>query len=54
MTVVGMDWLARRLADAAEPTIMLYVEADNGAAVRTYERLGFTVHSTDTAYAHAR
>ena len=54
LTVVGMDWLARRLADAAEPTIMLYVEADNGAAVRTYERLGFTVHSTDTAYARAR
>jgi len=54
LTVVGMDWLARRLADAAEPTIMLYVEADNDAAVRTYERLGFTVHSTDTAYARCR
>ena len=51
LTVVGMDWLARRLADAAEPTIMLYVEADNGAAVSTYERLGFTLYSTDTAYA---
>ena len=53
LTVVGMDWLARRLADDAEPTIMLYVEADNGAAVRTYERLGFTLHSTDTAYSRA-
>lgn len=51
LTVVGMDWLARRLADALEPTVMLYVEADNAAAVRTYEQLGFTVHSTDTAYA---
>ncbi|MGD9619569.1 MAG: mycothiol synthase [Mycolicibacterium sp.] len=60
LTLVGMHWLARRLAgtgDAGgaaktgEPTVMLYVEADNGAAVRTYQRLGFTVHSTDTAYA---
>ena len=32
---------------------MLYVESDNTAAVRTYERLGFTVHSVDTAYAAA-
>ena len=31
-----------RLADSAEPTVMLYVESDNVAAVRTYERLGFT------------
>ena len=30
---------------------MLYVESDNTAAVRTYERLGFAVHSVDTAYA---
>jgi len=51
LTAVGMDWLARRLADAAEPTVMLYVESDNTAAVRTYERLGFAVCSTDTAYA---
>lgn len=51
LTVVGMTWLAQRLADTAEPTVMLYVESDNTAAVRTYERLGFTVYSTDTAYA---
>lgn len=51
LTVVGMQWLARRLAAAAEAAVMLYVEADNAAAVRTYERLGFAVHSTDTAYA---
>ncbi|MDZ4233058.1 MAG: mycothiol synthase [Dietzia sp.] len=51
LTAVGMAWLAQRLADAAEPTVMLYVESDNTAAVRTYERLGFTVYSTDTAYA---
>jgi mycothiol synthase len=30
---------------------MLYVEADNIAAVRAYQRLGFTTHSVDTAYA---
>ncbi len=51
LTAVGMAWLAQQLADAAEPTVMLYVESDNTAAVRTYERLGFTVYSTDTAYA---
>ena len=31
---------------------MLYVEADNSAAVKTYERLGFTVFSVDAAYAN--
>jgi mycothiol synthase len=30
---------------------MLYVEADNSAAVKTYQRLGFDVFSVDTAYA---
>jgi mycothiol synthase len=30
---------------------MLYVESDNTAALRTYQRLGFTQHSVDTAYA---
>jgi mycothiol synthase len=51
LTGVGIDWLGRRLADAPDPTVMLYVESDNVAAVRTYQRLGFTVHSVDTAYA---
>ena len=32
---------------------MLYVESDNVAAVRTYQRLGFTTYSVDTAYAPA-
>ncbi|BBY64705.1 mycothiol synthase [Mycolicibacterium helvum] len=32
------------------PEVMLYVEADNTAAVKTYERLGFAVSSVDTAY----
>jgi len=53
LTVVGLQHLARRLASATDPTVMLYVESDNTAAVRTYQRLGFGVHSVDTAYAAA-
>ncbi|MEE3752525.1 mycothiol synthase [Mycobacterium intracellulare] len=51
LTAVGIEWLARRLAEATDPTVMLYVESDNVAAVRTYQRLGFTTYSVDTAYA---
>ena len=51
LTTVGLEYLARRLQAAAEPTVLLYVESDNVAAVRTYEKLGFGVHLTDTAYA---
>lgn len=50
LTTVGLDYLAQRLSDAADPTVMLYVESDNTAAVRTYERLDFGVHNVDTAY----
>ena len=55
LTAVGVDSLARRLAtsDAADPTVMLYVESDNVPAERTYQRLGFTTYSVDTAYAQA-
>jgi mycothiol synthase len=56
LTAVGIQWLAHRLADSktsAEPTVMLYVESDNTAAVRTYQRLGFTTYSVDTAFAAA-
>ena len=53
LTSVGVAFLARQLADAAQPTVMLYVESDNTAALRTYRRLGFTEHSVDTAYAAA-
>jgi mycothiol synthase len=53
LTAIGIESLARRLADSAEPTVMLYVESDNVAAVRTYERLGFRTYSVDTAYAVA-
>jgi mycothiol synthase len=51
LTAIGIESLARRLADSAEPTVMLYVESDNVAAVRTYELSGFTTYSVDTAYA---
>lgn len=51
LTLVGLEHLAQRLADAEDPAVLLYVESDNTAALRTYERLGFTVYSTDTAYA---
>jgi mycothiol synthase len=51
LTSVGIAHLARQLAAAPEPTVMLYVESDNTAALRTYRRLGFAQHSVDTAYA---
>jgi mycothiol synthase len=56
LTSIGIAWLAQRLADpksSAEPTVMLYVESDNVAALRTYQSLGFTTYSVDTAYATA-
>jgi mycothiol synthase len=51
LTLVGLHHLAQRLSTDSDPTVMLYTEADNTAAVRTYERLGFAVTSVDTAYA---
>ncbi|MGB3334650.1 MAG: mycothiol synthase [Mycobacterium sp.] len=53
LTEIGLVYLADRLADVEEPIVLLYVEADNTAALRTYEQLGFDVHSVDTAYAAA-
>jgi mycothiol synthase len=51
LTLAGVGHLARRLESAAEPAVMLYVEADNAAALRTYRGLGFTTDSVDTAFA---
>jgi mycothiol synthase len=54
LTLVGMYHLAERLSAAARPTVLLYVESDNTAAVKTYERLGFEVFGVDVAYAAGR
>jgi mycothiol synthase len=51
LTLTGLHHLAARLSDSEQPTVMLYVEADNSAAVTTYRRLGFDVFSVDAAYA---
>jgi mycothiol synthase len=51
LTAVGIAHLAQRLNKGAQPTVMLYVESDNTAALRTYRKLGFTQYSVDTAYA---
>jgi mycothiol synthase len=46
MTLAGLAWLAEQGLGIG----MLYVESDNHAAVRTYERIGFTVHHVDRAF----
>ncbi|MFF9310528.1 mycothiol synthase [Streptomyces sp. NPDC014748] len=46
LTIIGL----RHLAAAGLPTAMLYVDADNKAAVAVYERLGFTTYETDLMY----
>lgn len=51
LTLLGLHHLAERLSASSQPTVMLYVEADNSAAVKTYQKLGFDVFSTDAAYA---
>ncbi|WP_454792176.1 mycothiol synthase [Mycolicibacterium lutetiense] len=47
LTLLGL----RHLAERSLPTVLLYVEADNSAAVATYRNLGFEVFSVDVAYA---
>ena len=46
LTAIGL----RHLAATGLPTAMLYVDADNTAAVHVYERLGFTTYETDLMY----
>jgi mycothiol synthase len=53
LTLIGLHHLAERLSQSLRPTVTLYVEADNAAAVKTYQRLGFDVFSVDAAYATA-
>lgn len=47
LTAIGLRHLEQ---DRGLPTAMLYVDADNLAAVSVYERLGFRTHETDLMY----
>ncbi|MER5216111.1 mycothiol synthase [Streptomyces sp. NPDC002838] len=46
LTTIGL----RHLAGQGVPTAMLYVDADNKAAVSVYERLGFVTYEADLMY----
>jgi len=48
LTLTGLDYLRRR----GLPQVLLYVEADNAAAIAVYEGLGFTGWDTDVMYWH--
>ncbi len=49
LTVGGLKMLSKR----GVSTGMLYVEANNEAAIQLYERLGFEVHHLESAYRQA-
>lgn len=46
LTLTGLNYLWEQ----GISTVMLYVESDNSAALRLYDRLGFTTYATDTVY----
>ncbi|MET9731449.1 mycothiol synthase [Streptomyces sp. NPDC006458] len=46
LTTIGLNHLAAQTL----PTAMLYVDADNKAAVAVYEALGFATHEADLMY----
>ncbi len=46
LTAIGL----RHLAASGLPTAMLYVDADNPAALAVYEGMGFTTHEVDLMY----
>jgi len=50
MTAAGLQWLS----DQGLTVGMLYVEADNEPAIRTYRRLGFSVARADMAWLKSR
>ncbi|MEU9130202.1 mycothiol synthase [Kitasatospora sp. NPDC048540] len=47
LTAAGLRHL---LLERKVPAVLLYVDADNPAALRVYERLGFTIHEVDLMY----
>jgi mycothiol synthase len=47
LTALGLRHLAE---DRGLATVMLYVDADNPAALRVYEKAGFTVHEVDLMF----
>lgn len=47
LTLAGLHYLQRK----GLPAVLLYTEADNAAAVRLYEKLGFDRYHVDVAYA---
>ncbi|MEO5878322.1 MAG: mycothiol synthase [Streptosporangiaceae bacterium] len=47
LTLAGLHYLR----DRGLPTVLLYVDEENPAAVRLYESLGFTRHTVDVMYA---
>jgi mycothiol synthase len=46
LTVAGLAYLRER----GVGEVMLYVESDNVAALRTYQKLGFVYHHTDVEF----
>ncbi|MGW4894128.1 mycothiol synthase [Kitasatospora sp. NPDC004240] len=51
LTAAGLRHLTGRgPGERGLETVLLYVDADNPAAVRVYERLGFTIHEVDLMY----
>jgi predicted GNAT family acetyltransferase len=49
MTLAGLEWISGQGVTVAN----LYVEADNAAALATYNRLGFVTHSINRAFTTA-
>jgi mycothiol synthase len=49
LTLAGLEHMANRGVRVG----MLYVDADNGAAMEMYERIGFTIHHSDRAFVRA-
>lgn len=50
LTLTGLHHLAAALSGTSQPVVMLYVEANNSAAVNTSRKLGFEVAVVDAAY----